>query len=125
MLKTYLLAFVFLLIVIQPSIIKTLNTTTLGRFILISSIIVCTLQNKLVGLALTVLSIAVLNETGPEYFEGYESVEEEEQEEQTEDSEMMEKKMITPVSSYNIMPIITPETIEPDAFSQLESFSAF
>lgn len=126
MLKTYLLVFVFMLIVIQPVIIKTLNSSSLGRLLLISSIIFCTVQNKLVGLALTVLSIAVLNETGPENFEAYEQEEEEEEEDETkEDKEMIEKKMITPVSSYNVVPIITPENTEPDAFSETEPFTAF
>ena len=124
MLKTYLLVFVFMLIVIQPVIIKTLNSSSLGRLLLISSIIFCTVQNKLVGLALTVLSIAVLNETGPENFEAYEQ-EEEEEEDTKEDKEMIEKKMITPVSSYNVVPIITPENTEPDAFSETEPFTAF
>jgi hypothetical protein len=123
MLKTYLLVFVFMLIVIQPVIIKTLNSSSLGRLLLISSIIFCTVQNKLVGLALTVLSIAVLNETGQENFEVYEQ--EEEDEETNEDNEMIEKKMITPVSSYNVVPIITPENAEPDAFSESEPFTAF
>ena len=124
MLKTYLLVFVFMLIVIQPVIIKTLNSSSLGRLLLISSIIFCTVQNKLVGLALTVLSIAVLNETGPENFEAYEQ-EEEEEEDTKEDKEMIEKRMITPVSSYNVVPIITPENTEPDAFSETEPFTAF
>lgn len=124
MLKTYLLVFVFMLIVIQPVIIKTLNSSSLGRLLLISSIIFCTVQNKLVGLALTVLSIAVLNETGPENFEAYEQ-EEEEEEETKEDNEMIEKRMITPVSSYNVVPMITPENAEPDAFSETEPFTAF
>jgi hypothetical protein len=122
MLKTYLLVFVFMLIVIQPVIIKTLNSSSLGRLLLISSIIFCTVQNKLVGLALTVLSIAVLNETGPENFEAYEQ---EEEEETKEDNEMIEKRMITPVSSYNVVPMITPENAEPDAFSETEPFTAF
>ena len=124
MLKTYLLVFVFMLIVIQPVIIKTLNSSSLGRLLLISSIIFCTVQNKLVGLALTFLSIAVLNETGPENFEAYEQ-EEEEEEETKEDNEMIEKRMITPVSSYNVVPMITPENAEPDAFSETEPFTAF
>ena len=128
MFKTYLLVFVFLLIVIQPTIIKMLNSSSLGRLMLISAIIFCTAQNQPAGLALTVLVIAVLNETGPENFDTYEQKEEEEEEqeeEETEDSEMIEKKMITPLSSYNVMPIITPDTIEPDAFSEVEPFSAF
>lgn len=124
MFKTYLLVFVFLLIVIQPTIIKMLNSSSLGRLMLISAIIFCTAQNQTAGLALTVLVIAVLNETGPENFDTYEQ-EEEQEEEETEDSEMIEKKMITPLSSYNVMPIITPDTIEPDAFSEVEPFSAF
>jgi len=46
-----------------------------------------------------------------------------------EDIEMREKRMITPLSSYNISPI-TPEDgsgngSEPDAFSGVEPFSAF
>ena len=128
MFKTYLLVFVFLFVVIQPNIIKLLNSSSLGRLMLISAIIFCTVQNKTAGLALTVLVIAVLNETGPENFDTYEPEEEEEQEEEDqeqEDSEMIEKKMITPLSSYNVMPIITPDHIEPDAFSNVEAFSAF
>ena len=124
MLKTYLLVVVFLFIVIQPAIIKTLNSSSLGRLMLISAIIFCTLQNQAAGLALTVLVIAVLNETGPENFDTYEQ-EEEEEKEQPEDNEMIEKKMITPLSSYNVMPIITPDNVEPDAFSNVEGFSAF
>jgi hypothetical protein len=100
-----------------------LNSSSLGRLMLISAIIFCTVQNKTAGLALTVLVIAVLNETGPENFDTYEP--EEEDKEEQEDSEMIEKKMITPLSSYNVMPIITPDNIEPDAFSNVEGFSAF
>jgi len=132
MLNTYLLGFVFLLIVIQPNIIKMLNSSSLGRLMLISAIIFCTIQNQTAGLALTVLVIAVLNETGPENFDTYTPEEEEEdeesekeEEEEKEDSETIEKKMITPVSSYNVMPIITPDHVEPDAFSEVEPFSAF
>jgi hypothetical protein len=78
------------------------------------------------GLALTMVVISVLNQTGPEYFTGLEEeIEPEEEEDPKEDKEMTEKKMITPISSYNIMPIIEPETFEPDAFSGVESFSAF
>lgn len=125
MLKLYLLVFVFLLIAIQPSIVKLLNSSSLGRLMLISAIIFCTLQNQLAGLALTVLVIAVLNETGPENFDTYPNEDEEDEEERTEDNEMIEKKMITPVSSYNVMPIITPDNVEPDAFDEVEPFSAF
>lgn len=137
MLNTYLLGFVFLLIVIQPNIIKMLNSSSLGRLMLISAIIFCTIQNQTAGLALTVLVIAVLNETGPENFDTYATEEEQEQEEgqegqqeqeegeQQEDSETVEKRMITPVSSYNVMPVITPDHVEPDAFSEVEPFSAF
>ena len=131
MLNTYLLGFVFLLIVIQPNIIKMLNSSSLGRLMLISAIIFCTIQNQTAGLALTVLVIAVLNETGPENFDTYATEEEEQEEgqeeegEQQEDSETVEKRMITPVSSYNVMPVITPDHIEPDAFSEVEPFSAF
>jgi len=123
----YLLVFVFMLIVIQPSFVKTLNSTSLGRLFLLSTIIFCTIQNQMAGLALTMVVISVLNQTGPEYFTGLEEeIEpEEEQQDPKEDKEMMEKKMITPISSYNIMPIIEPETFEPDAFSGVESFSAF
>jgi hypothetical protein len=118
---------VFLLIAIQPSIVKMLNSSSLGRLMLISAIIFCTSQNQMAGLALTVLVIAVLNETGPENFDTYpnEDEEEYEQDERTEDNEMIEKKMITPVSSYNVMPIITPDNIEPDSFDEVEQFSAF
>ena len=123
MLKTYLLVFVFLFIVIQPAIIKMFNSSSLGRLMLISAIIFCTTQNHTAGLALSVLVIAILNETGPENFDTYEP-EEEEEEEELEDSEMIEKKMITPLSSYNVMPIITPDNAEPDAFSNVEAFSA-
>ena len=122
MLKTYLLVFVFLFIVIQPAIIKMFNSSSLGRLMLISAIVFCTIQNKTAGLALTVLVIVILNETGPENFDTYEP---EEDEEQSEDNEMIEKKMITPLSSYNVMPIITPDHVEPDAFSNVEAFSAF
>ena len=131
MLNTYLLGFVLLLIVIQPNIIKMLNSSSLGRLMLISAIIFCTIQNQTAGLALTVLVIAVLNETGPENFDTYAPEEEDEEEEegqygeQQEDSETIEKKMITPVSSYNVMPVITPDHVEPDAFSEVEPFSAF
>ena len=130
MLNTYLLGFVFLLIVIQPNIIKMLNSSSLGRLMLISAIIFCTIQNQTAGLALTVLVIAVLNETGPENFDNYATEEEQQEEEQEgqeekEDSETVEKRMITPISSYNVMPIITPDHIEPDAFSEVEPFSAF
>lgn len=125
--KLYLLVFVFLLIVIQPSIVKMTNSSSLGRLMLISAIIFCTLQNQLAGLALTVLVIAVLNETGPENFDTYPNKEDEEEEEdeRTEDNEMIEKKMITHVSSYNVMPIITPDNVEPDSFDEIEQFSAF
>lgn len=105
-----------------------LNSSSLGRLMLISAIIFCTIQNQTAGLALTVLVIAVLNETGPENFDTYEQageIEEEEKEEDQEDREIIEKKMITPLSSYNVMPIITPDHIEPDAFSNVEAFSAF
>ena len=137
MLNTYLLGFVFLLIVIQPNIIKMLNSSSLGRLMLISAIIFCTIQNQTAGLALTVLVIAVLNETGPENFDTYATEEEQEgqqeegqeeegeQQEEKEDSETVEKRMITPVSSYNVMPVITPDHVEPDAFSEVEPFSAF
>ena len=125
MLKLYLLVFVFLLIAIQPSIVKLFNSSSLGRLMLISAIIFCTLQNQLAGLALTVLVIAVLNETGPENFDTYPNEDEEDEGERTEDNEMIEKKMITPVSSYNVMPIITPDNVEPDAFDEVEPFSAF
>ncbi len=123
----YLLVFVFLLIAIQPSIVKMLNSSSLGRLMLIIAIIFCTSQNQLAGLALTVLVIAVLNETGPENFDTYpnEDEEAEEEVERTEDNEMIEKKMITPQSSYNEMPVITPDGIEPDAFDEVEPFSAF
>lgn len=120
----YLLVFVFMLIIIQPSFVKTLNSTSLGRLFLLSTIIFCTIQNQMAGLAITMVVISVLNQTGPEYFTGLEE-EIEEEEEPKEDKEMTEKKMITPISSYNIMPIIEPETFEPDAFSGVESFSAF
>jgi hypothetical protein len=126
MLKMYLLVFVFLLIAIQPSIVKLFNSSTLGRFMLISAIIFCTTQNHLAGLALTVLVIVVLNETGPENFDTYNAEgEEEEGEEITEDNEMIEKKMITPLSSYNVMPVITPDNVEPESFDEVESFSAY
>jgi len=125
MLKMYLLVFVFLLIAIQPSIVKMVNSSSLGRLMLISAIIFCTSQNQMAGLALTVLVIAVLNETGPENFETYPNEDEEEENEITEDNEMIEKKMITPISSYNVMPIITQDNIEPDAFDEVEPFSAF
>jgi len=126
MLKMYLLVFVFMLIVIQPSFVRTLNSTSLGRLFLLSTIIFCTIQNQMAGLALTMVVISVLNQTGPEYFTGLEEeIEPEEEEDPKEDKEMTEKKMITPISSYNIMPIIEPETFEPDAFSGVESFSAF
>ena len=126
----YLLVFVFMLIIIQPSFVKTLNSTSLGRLFLLSTIIFCTIQNQMAGLAITMVVISVLNQTGPEYFTGLEEEieQEEEQDEEEgpkEDKEMIEKKMITPISSYNIMPIIEPETVEPDAFSGVESFSAF
>jgi len=114
-----------MLIVLHPTMIKSLNSTSLGRLFLISSIIFSTSQNKMVGFFLTGLTIIVLNQTGPEIFEGYEALQEEEEEAPVEDNEMIEKKMITPLSSYNIMPIITPELIEPDAFSNVEGFSAF
>jgi hypothetical protein len=125
MLKMYLLVFVFMLIIIQPSFVKTLNSTSLGRLFLLSTIIFCTIQNQMAGLAITMVVISVLNQTGPEYFTGLEEEIEEEEQEPKEDKEMTEKKMITPISSYNIMPIIEPETFEPDAFSGVESFSAF
>jgi hypothetical protein len=125
MFNTYLLVFVFMLIVLHPTMIKSLNSTSLGRLFLISSIIFSTSQNKMIGFFLTGLTIIVLNQTGPEIFEGYETLQEEEEEAPVEDNEMIEKKMITPLSSYNIMPIITPELIEPDAFSNVEGFSAF
>jgi hypothetical protein len=127
MLKMYLLVFVFMLIIIQPSFVKTLNSTSLGRLFLLSTIIFCTIQNQMAGLALTMVVISVLNQTGPEYFTGLEEeIEEEEEDVGTkEDKEMMEKKMMTPISSYNIMPIIEPETFEPESFSGIESFSAF
>lgn len=121
----YLLVFVFMLIIIQPSFVKTLNSTSLGRLFLLSTIIFCTIQNQMAGLAITMVVISVLNQTGPEYFTGLEEEIEEEEQEPKEDKEMTEKKMITPISSYNIMPIIEPETFEPDAFSGVESFSAF
>ncbi len=124
----YLLVFVFMLIVIQPSFVRTLNSTSLGRLFLLSTIIFCTIQNQMAGLAITMVVISVLNQTGPEYFTGLEEEIEPEEEEDVsskEDKEMTEKKMITPISSYNIMPIIEPETFEPDAFSGVESFSAF
>ena len=124
----YLLVFVFMLIIIQPSFVKTLNSTSLGRLFLLSTIIFCTIQNQMAGLAITMVVISVLNQTGPEYFTGLEEEIEEEEEETVgtkEDKEMTEKKMITPISSYNVMPIIEPETVEPDAFSGVESFSAF
>jgi hypothetical protein len=118
---------VFLLIAIQPSIVKMVNSSSLGRLMLISAIIFCTSQNQLAGLALTVIVIAVLNETGPENFETYpnEDEAEAEAEERREDNEMIEKKMITPLSSYNVIPIITPDNIEPDSFDEVEQFSAF
>jgi len=128
MLKMYLLVFVFMLIVIQPSFVRTLNSTSLGRLFLLSTIIFCTIQNQMAGLAITMVVISVLNQTGPEYFTGLEEEIEsdsEDDEVSKEDNEMTEKKMITPISSYNIMPIIEPETVEPDAFSGIESFSAF
>jgi len=123
----YLLVFVFMLIVIQPSFVKSLNSTSLGRLFLLSTIIFCTIQNQMAGLAITMVVISVLNQTGPEYFTGLEEEIEPEENENApkEDKEMMEKKMMTPISSYNIMPIIEPETVEPDAFSGVESFSAF
>ncbi len=126
MFKTYLLLFVFMLIVIQPSFVRSLNSTSLGRLFLLSTIIFCTIQNQMVGIALTVVVISALNETGPEYFGSYLAEDENiEEEKPKEDKEMVEKKMITPISSYNIVPVIEPESIEPDAFSGIESFSAF
>jgi len=135
MLKLYLLVFVFLLIVIQPSIVRLFNSSSLGRLMLISAIIFCTIQNQMVGLSLAVLVIAIMNETGPENFEDIEEEEDDSDDgegeggEDGEDIEMREKRMITPLSSYNISPI-TPETednsgAEPDAFSGVEPFSAF
>lgn len=125
----YLLVFVFMLIIIQPSFVKTLNSTSLGRLFLLSMIIFCTIQNQMAGLAITMVVISVLNQTGPEYFTGLEEEIEEEEEDAEdapeEDKEMMEKKMMTPISSYNVMPIIEPETFEPESFSGVESFSAF
>ena len=125
----YLLVFVFMLIVIQPSFVKTLNSTSLGRLFLLSTIIFCTIQNQMAGLAITMVVISVLNQTGPEYFTGLEEeIEEPEEDDEPntkEDKEMTEKKLITPISSYNVVPIIEPETMEPDAFSGIESFSAF
>ena len=126
----YLLVFVFMLIIIQPSFVKTLNSTSLGRLFLLSMIIFCTIQNQMAGLAITMVVISVLNQTGPEYFTGLEEeIEEEEDDDEEdapkEDKEMMEKKMMTPISSYNVMPIIEPETFEPESFGGVESFSAF
>ncbi len=125
----YLLVFVFMLIVIQPSFVKSLNSTSLGRLFLLSTIIFCTIQNQMAGLAITMVVISVLNQTGPEYFTGLEEeiesdLEEEETTEKT-DNEMTEKKLITPISSYNVVPIIEPEISEPDAFSGIESFCSF
>lgn len=81
------------------------------------------------GLAITVVIISALNQTGPENFDGMYLHEEEQDyevdETPTEDKEMMEKKLMTPISSYNIVPIVEPETFEPDAFSGVEPFSAF
>lgn len=123
----YLLVFVFMLIVIQPSFVRTLNSTSLGRLFLLSTIIFCTIQNQMAGLALTMVVISALNQTGPEYFTGLEEEIESDSEDEApkEDKEMTEKKMITPISSYNIMPIIEPEMFEPESFSGVESFSAF
>lgn len=127
MLKMYLLVFVFMLIVIQPSFVRSLNSTSLGRLFLLSTIIFCTIQNQMAGLALTMVVISALNQTGPEYFTGLEEEIESDSEDEApkEDKEMIEKKMITPISSYNIMPIIEPEMFEPESFSGVESFSAF
>lgn len=136
MLKLYLLVFVFLLIVIQPSIVRLFNSSSLGRLMLISAIIFCTIQNQMVGLSLAVLVIAIMNETGPENFEDIEEEEEDDSDdgegeggEDGEDIEMREKRMITPLSSYNISPITPEDGIgngsEPDAFSGVEPFSAF
>jgi hypothetical protein len=79
------------------------------------------------GLALTMVVISALNQTGPEYFTGLEEEIESDSEDEApkEDKEMIEKKMITPISSYNVMPIIEPEMVEPESFSGVESFSAF
>lgn len=123
----YLLVFVFMLIVIQPSFVRTLNSTSLGRLFLLSTIIFCTIQNQMAGLALTMVVISALNQTGPEYFTGLEEEIESDSEDEApkEDKEMTEKKMITPISSYNVMPIIEPEMVEPESFSGVESFSAF
>lgn len=104
------------------------NSSSLGRLMLISAIIFSTLQNYMAGLALTVLVIAVLNETGPENFSDIQSDSddgEEEVEQRTEDNEMIEKKMITPLSSYNITPPHIDALIEPESFDEVEPFSAF
>ena len=123
----YLLVFVFMLIVIQPSFVRSLNSTSLGRLFLLSTIIFCTIQNQMAGLALTMVVISALNQTGPEYFTGLEEEVDSDSEDEApkEDKEMVEKKMITPISSYNVMPIIEPEMVEPESFSGVESFSAF
>lgn len=128
MLKLYLLGFIFLLIIIQPNMVKMANSSSLGRLMLISAIIFSTVQNYMAGLALTVLVIAVLNETGPENFSDIQSDSEdveEEVEQRTEDNEMIEKKMITPLSSYNITPPHIDTPIEPESFDEVEPFSAF
>ena len=125
MLKMYLLGIVFLLIVIQPDMVKMANSSSLGRLMLISAIIFSTTQNYMAGLALTVLVIAILNETGPENFSDIQSDDEEEEEQRTEDNEMIEKKMITPLSSYNITPPHIDAPIEPESFDEVEPFSAF
>ena len=106
----YLLVFVFMLIIIQPSFVKTLNSTSLGRLFLLSTIIFCTIQNQMAGLALTMVVISVLNQTGPEYFTGLEEeIEEEEEDVGTkEDKEMMEKKMPESINSW-ILSFVFPD----------------
>jgi len=122
-----------MLIIIQPNIIRALNASALGRLMLISAILFCTIRKQIVGLSLALLVIAVLNQTGPEQF----AIEKEgdddddiKDDDMEEDREMTEKKMITPISSHNVIPIITPleedpYSIEPDAFGGIEPFAAF
>lgn len=114
MLPNYLYLFLFIIFLSQPDIIKLLYSDILGRFAILLSIIFCTYQNQMLGFVYTFILIVILKiepnveNFGPKVIPANYEEPEDLEPEISIDREKMEKKLITPVSSNNSVPIITP-----------------
>ena len=116
------------MILSQPNFIKMMYSNILGRIILLISILFCTYKNQMLGLVYVFLLIVILKmNPNEEYVENFSSTspypavyDDNVESEISTDREKMEKKMITPISSNDSVPTITPlmydyDNIEPVA----------